>query len=218
MHNTIIYVYFLVIFYSFLINQPIAAQNDNIIQLSGIIQNDSSKGLPFVNILILNRKKGTISDFWGNYSIPVKLNDTIVFSSMGFKKKILIVPFLQTEDNLILNLKMNEDTFMLKEALVLPWQNYEQFKQAFINLKILDDDIVRAQKNFELIEKQMHYTNNSEDIYPEIAYRNLMNYHYDKLYSNGQVPRTRILEPLAWKEFFEALQNGDFKDKTKKHD
>lgn len=212
-----IYIYFLIVFYT-LINQPISAQNDNIIQLSGVIQNDSSKGLPFVNILIVNRKKGIISDFWGNYSIPVKMNDTIIFTSMGFKRKTLIVPFLKTGDVLTLDLKMKADTFMLKEALVLPWRNYEQFKQAFVNLKISDDDIVRAQKNFKLIELQMHYSNKNEDIYPEIAYRNLMNYNYDKLYSNGQVARTRILEPLAWKEFFDALQNGDFKDKTKKHD
>mgnify|MGYP006289087349 CR=1 FL=1 len=184
-------------------------ENDEVVQLSGFVRNDSLKPIPLVHVYVYHKARGTISDFRGYYSLAVEQGDTIVFSSLGYKTRKFIVPDTLTEDKYHFDVKIISDTILLKEAVVYPYMTYEQFKEAFVSVDIPDDDYERAQNNMDLIEKQIKYAELPPD--PELAYNQYMHRHYQSLYYAGQFPSVSLLNPFAWAKFFKALQDGDFK-------
>ncbi len=184
-----------------------------IIQLSGVIMNDSVKSLPFATIAIINRDKGTVSDFWGYYSIPVYADDTIQFSSVGYKKQVFTIPENYEEDNYECNIKLITDTVMLLEAVVFPWNTYDQFLHAVVELELPEDDLERARKNIAILQRQL--ISNEYQVDAGLNYKYFMEEKYNRAYTAGQYPSVSLLNPLAWAQFFEALRSGMFKSKTK---
>ncbi|QNM85309.1 TonB-dependent receptor [Polaribacter pectinis] len=66
------------------------------------------------NIIVLNTKKGTSTDFDGNYQIKVKSGEIIQFSYLGFTTKT--VPFVNQK---IINVELAEDGNILDEIVVV---------------------------------------------------------------------------------------------------
>ena len=76
-----------------------ATAQDKSIQLTGIlVSTDSLLTIPFANVLIKNTSKGTISDFYGYFSLVASKGDTIVFSCLGYKKETYIIRSLALRD------------------------------------------------------------------------------------------------------------------------
>ncbi len=194
----------------FFIFGSVFSQNDEKIYLSGLVKDNLGNNLPFVNIIIKNKRLGTISDETGNFSFFVHSNDTLLFSSIGYKKSFFIVPNIK-ENHLEIKQVLKVDTIILPQANVLPWQNYEEFKHAFVHLYIPTDNIDRAYDNFALIERQLLADDDDMPASSGVGYHIYMQKHYDKLYTNGQTQSIKLLDPIAWAKFFKALENGDFK-------
>ena len=135
--------------------------DDDVIQFSGIVINaDSLNPVPYTSIIINNTRRGTLSDYYGYFSFVALKNDTIVFSSMGFKKNTFIIPDTITQKRYSLIHVMNADTIMLTPTLIYPWPTVEEFKKAFVELDIPDDDLEIAKKNLakaEMKERMMNY-------------------------------------------------------------
>ncbi|NOZ47906.1 MAG: carboxypeptidase-like regulatory domain-containing protein [Chlorobi bacterium] len=198
-------VFFLVILFSF----QIEAQNDSVIQLSGFITVDSAKAVPYAHIINITKNQGTLSNFQGFFSFALEKSDTVLFSSLGFKHKLLILPDSIKTTEYFLNIHMEVDTFLINEIEVFPWPTYAQFKQAFLELDIPDDDYERALKNIEIINIQKYAESSYADA--GLSYKTYMNQQYNQLYSRGQYPINNLLNPLAWAKFIKAIRNGDFK-------
>jgi hypothetical protein len=208
--KTIKFIFILIFF----ISLKTYSQEDNIIklhQLSGTIYSKNESPLPFVNILVKHYKRGTISDFDGFFSLVVQPNDTIIFSSVGFCKQFFVIPDTIKTQDFYVEVRLKTDTIMLREVIIFPWNTYEKFKNAFVNLKVPKDDLERAIENFRLIEKQLVDGDFSPDA--SLSYKNFMQQTYNQLYYAGQLPPNNLLNPLAWSKFFEALKNGDLKRK-----
>ncbi|MEC8853934.1 MAG: carboxypeptidase-like regulatory domain-containing protein, partial [Bacteroidota bacterium] len=123
---------------------------DKSVQLTGIlVSTDSLLTIPFANVLIKNTSKGTISDFYGYFSLVASKGDTIIFSCLGYKRTTYIVPQITNENFITVVQKLENDTIMLKETKVYPWPSRGQFKQAFLTTDIPDEDIERAKKNID---------------------------------------------------------------------
>ena len=75
----------------------LSAQNERVLIL-GEVENDTSS-IENVHIVNLNSNIGTLSNAYGTYKIPVKLNDSILFSNIQYETKTLII----TEEHLIGN-------------------------------------------------------------------------------------------------------------------
>jgi len=188
------------------------SQTSEQVYFSGKVMDYKKKTLPFVNIVIRNKHKGTISDEKGYFAFFVNKTDTIIFSSIGYKKSRYIIPDTLTKNYLSLNIFLEQDTIKLRQTDIFPWQNYEEFKQAFVHMKIPDDDYDRADKNFALMQRQLvAYDESDYPAAPGVGYHIYMNQYYDKLYYNGQTQSIKLLDPIAWAKFFKALKNGDFK-------
>ncbi len=186
--------------------------NDDLVQFSGVlVSGDSLTQVPYASIIIKNTNRGTLSDFYGYFSFVALKNDTIVFSSMGFKPSFFIIPDTITQKRYSLIHVMDADTVLLEPTLIYPWPTEEEFKKAFISIEIPDDDIAIAQKNLakaEMKERAMNYPMDAS-----MNYNNYMQNQTSKLYYFGQTQPISILNPFAWAEFIKAWKAGKFKKK-----
>ena len=162
--------------------------------------------------LDINRHTGTTSNGQGIFSFIVTPSDSILFRSVGYKNTLVTIPDTIKTGHYPRDVYMLNDTIHLAEVKIFPWKTYEDFKVAFLNLDLPDQDMKNAVKNIELIKAQLNM-----DFEPDadLSFRNAMNQQYEKLYYNGQYPTIPILNPFNWAKFFQALKNGDFKKKEK---
>lgn len=182
------------------------------IQFSGVVvTGDSLKPVPFVTILVRKTNRGTVADYYGFFSFVAQEGDTIEFSTVGLKKSRFIIPDTLRESRYSIIQMMFEDTIQLREAVIYPWPTREQFKQAFLNLEVPDDDLARANKN--LARSEMRAMMEDIPMDGSMNYRNVNYQRYTKMYYAGQLPPNNLLNPIAWSKFIKAWKNGDFKKK-----
>ena len=58
-------------------------------QVKGIVVDESGKPIPYVNIWVENENIGTTSEENGEFSIADAANKNLIFSILGFEKRIL---------------------------------------------------------------------------------------------------------------------------------
>lgn len=183
---------------------------DDLVEFSGMIRDLQHRPLPFVNIVILTDRRGTISDQRGMFSVVVRPNDTILFSHLGHKGTMHIIPDSIGGQQYPADIFMVSDTFHLAEVRIYPWKTYQEFKEAFLALELPDDDLKRAYHNIALIKTQIKV--NSYGASPNINFREVMKQQYNQLYTAGQTPYYTIFDPLRWAKFFDSVKRGDFKE------
>lgn len=185
---------------------------EELVQFSGIIiTGDSLNPVPFATIIVKNTDRGTTSDYYGYFSFVAKPLDTIVFSSIGYKKSEFIVPDTLNDNRYSLIQMLQTDTIMLDEAVVYPWPTQDQFKQAFLNLDIPDDALEIARKN--LSDEQLTARAEAMPMTANMNFKYQMQQRTNQMYYAGQYVPNNLLNPLAWAKFVEAWKRGDFKRK-----
>ncbi|MCB0396759.1 MAG: carboxypeptidase-like regulatory domain-containing protein [Flavobacteriales bacterium] len=181
-------------------------------QISGVvIKGDSLSPIPFVNIVIKNTHRGTTADYFGYFSLVAKEQDTIVFSSVGYRRAMFIVPDTLSDDRYVLMQSLSPDTVQLQETVIYPWPTKEEFRNAFLNLKVPDDDMARAERNLNREAMAARYEVTPMD--GSMNHTLYMQQEASKLYYAGQLPPNNLLNPLAWMKFIDAWKRGDFKRK-----
>jgi len=188
--------------------------NEELVQFSGVVvTSDSLKPIPFTNVIIKNAYRGTISDYYGYFSFVAVKGDTVEFSYVGYKKSFFVIPDTLKENRYSLIQMLSRDTILLKETVIYPWPSREEFKRAFVELKVPDDDMQRAQRNLELAQHK--------EVQDNVPYDGSINYKWttqqrnNQIYSAGQYPVNNLLNPLAWAAFIKAWQEGAYKKKDK---
>lgn len=189
------------------------AQNDGpLVQFSGLVMtSDSLIAIPYVNVYVQSSGIGTVANSRGFFTLVVHPGDTIVFSSVGYRRETYPVPADLTDQRYSVIQLMTMDTINLAETVVYPWPSKEQFREAFLSLQVPDDHLETARKNLEREKlKQMGEqmpvdANESLDLYSR--------YQADKLYYYGQTPPMNIFSPLAWGQFIKAWKDGAFRKK-----
>jgi CarboxypepD_reg-like domain len=196
-------------------SQSRAIDNTKLIQFSGVVLTaDSLQPIPFSSVIIRNARRGTLTDFYGFFSFVAVKGDTIDFQYTGYKTASYILPDSLKDNHYSIIQIMLRDTINLKETVILPWPSKDEFKRAFVELKLPDDDYKRAQRNFELasvkeIQDQVGYDGS-------INYKMAMQQRQTQLYNAGQYPSISVLNPLAWAAFIQAWKDGAFKRKDDK--
>jgi CarboxypepD_reg-like domain len=189
-------------------------RDKSLIQFSGVVVSaDSLQPIPFTNVIIRNARRGTITDFYGFFSFVAMKGDTLDFQYVGFKTNSFIIPDSLVEQHYSIIQVLVRDTINLKEAIVYPWPTKDEFKRAFVELKLSDDDLKRAQRNFELAAMK--------EIQAQVIYDGGLNYQMavqqrqTQLYSQGQFRSISLLNPLAWAAFIQSWKDGAYKKKEK---
>ncbi len=190
--------------------QDSKTKNNDLIQFSGVVlEGDSLRAVPYTSIIVKNTNRGTISDFYGYYSFVAKKNDTIEFSAIGFSSAQFIIPDTLTTVTYSLIQILHTDTVFLKSVEVYPWPSKEQFKSAFLNLNLPDDNLARATKNLDRAALKEQMVGMAVDA--SLNYKYSTQQNQSKLYYAGQYPSNNLLNPIAWAKFIKAWKSGAFK-------
>lgn len=209
---------FLVIFsvISIVLSSDVLAQNidADLLQFSGVLlTRDSLEPVPFASVMIKDSHRGTISDYYGYFSFVAEKGDTIQFSYIGYKDAYFVIPDSLDRKNYSLIQMMDIDTVILQEAIIYPWPTKEQFRQAFLDLRLPEDDKQIAMRNLnrEELRERISYMEAS----PSESFKIANQMRANQLYYAGQLPPNNLLNPIAWAKFIKAWKNGDFKRKKK---
>jgi len=190
-------------------------EDDDLIQFSGVaVTMDSLLPVPFATILVKGTSRGTTSDYYGYFSFVAKKNDTLVFSSIGFKASEFYVPDSLNGNRYSLIHSMLRDTIELATVNIFPWPTPEQFKAAFLALDIPDDDLEVARKN--LSPQTLAERAEALPMDGGLNFKWQNQQRANQLYFAGQYRPNNLLNPIAWAQFIEAWKRGDFKRKENK--
>jgi hypothetical protein len=189
--------------------------NENLVQFSGItITSDSLNAVPYTKITIKKTNRGTTSDVMGYFSFVAHKNDTILFNALGFKPASFIIPDTITKSRYSLIQLMTGDTLTFPAAYIFPWPTLDDFKRAFLNAKVQDDDLDRARKNLDPEQIMIRVRDYPMDA--SMNYNNYIENQTSKLYYFGQQQPFNIFNPFAWAKFIKAWKDGEFKRKKPK--
>lgn len=189
----------------------------NLVQFSGMVLEDDRGKLvpvPYTNILVKDKGRGTYSDFKGFFSIVVEKGDVIVFSAIGYKTVEYEIPTNLEDNRYSLVQMMTQDAINLPTTVVFPWPSRDHFRLEFLAMDVTPELQEYAAKNLteETLQKMRR----------EVKFDGVENANYylrqqaREYYYIGQQPPMNIFNPVAWKKFFDAWKKGDFKKKDKK--
>lgn len=198
-------------------SQQIQDHDDNskLVQFSGMtITVDSLNPVPYARIIDVASHRGTTSDVNGYFSFVAHKNDTVFFTALGFKPASFIIPDTITKQRYSLIQLMSSDTLTLAAAYIFPWPTLEDFKRAFVELKIPDDDLEIARKNLLASDIRMRAEEYPMDA--SMNYRNYIDNQTSKLYYFGQQQPFSIFNPFAWAKFIKAWKEGKFKSQEER--
>ena len=212
--------YLLIVFVLLSINLFAQQKEKKIVQFAGVVVcSDTKEPVPFAQIMIKSGSRGVLADLHGFFTLVVHEGDVIIFRAIGYKRTQYNIPDNISSENIAVIQLMVRDTILLPTTQVYPWPSKESFKNAFINLKVKDDDYEIAMKNLakEQIKDIIRNDKAAGTDFDRFKMDGSMNYRYyvdqqvSKLYYSGQYPPNNLLNPFAWAQFLKALQNGDLK-------
>ncbi len=199
------------------VNAGYAQRKDlKVVQLTGaVVDNEDLSAIAYVHISVKGTGRGTVCDGNGFFSIVVMTGEQLVFSRMGYHPVTFKVPDTVLVDRYSLYQSLTKDTFELPVVVIYPWPSKEKFREAFINLKIPDDDYEIARKNTILAE--MREKMRESPMGSGANYKNYMSQQTAKLYYAGQLSQpNNLLNPFAWSQFLQIWnQQKEAKRKEK---
>ena len=122
----------------------------NFAQIKGTITDEKGNPLPFVSVFEENTYTSTTSNEQGNYQLNVKEvgRNKITFQYLGFKT--LKVAVSSNSKTVILDVKLQEESFALNEVIIDPKNNPANaiIKSAIANKKQNSDKTARYTADF----------------------------------------------------------------------
>ena len=179
----------------------------SLIQLSGVIvSSDSLENLPFTTIFHKGSKRGTVSDYYGYFSIVVLPGDTLLFKNYGYKTSSYIVPDTLKDDRYSIIHVLQAEYKELPAVIIYPWPSREAFAKAFLEMHPYDDALRRAQK--QLSGASLAFIAASVSTDPGLTYSWQQNQQYTKIYTMGQSPVNNLFNPASWNSFINSWKAG----------
>ncbi|MBC3539223.1 carboxypeptidase-like regulatory domain-containing protein [Rufibacter sediminis] len=183
-----------------------------VVQLTGVVTaGDSLLGIPGASVYIPKAGRGTNTNEYGFFSLPVLAGDSVVFSSIGYAKQSMVVPESFSRDSYSIIIEMLEDPTALPEVRVFPYATFRDFTQAVLAMKSPTEDIDRESAMSQQILDQM-FRNTPMDA--NSNHRNYMDLqNQQQLRRGGYNPglANPLLDPIKWYKVIKAIKNGDLK-------
>ena len=100
-------------------------------QTKGVVVDESGKPIPYVNIWVENENIGTTSEENGAFSIPASANKNLIFSILGFEKRVIKASEAS-------NVIMKAVSFQLDEVVVARHFETKKIEIGQINNSVLE--------------------------------------------------------------------------------
>lgn len=191
------------------------ASGTNLVQFSGVVlDQDSLTPIPFVSILIKGTNRGTVTNYYGFFSLVVNPGDELQFFSINHKNRVYKIADTLKQKYYYALQVLTKDTIELKTVDVYPWPSREDFRRAFLALDLKDTDYERAERNMN--KETLTYLERTQGNDAASNYKVAMQNYYTKVYTSGQSPSIKLLDPIAWANFIDAWRKGKYSSKKKK--
>ncbi|GAB3658119.1 hypothetical protein GCM10028791_30900 [Echinicola sediminis] len=183
-------------------------QEKKVLQLSGIILNaDSTTAISGVNVYVPRKGRGTSSNSFGYFSMPVAAGDSVIFSFIGLKSQTYKVPENIKEDKVSLILTMVQDEIALEEIEVMPYPTEEEFKQAVLAMTIEDVPLDRGNLSPQMLLRWAEQMPAS----PNENFRSFQSGQMQQIQDRYGPRSFHLLNPFAWANFIKSIKRGDLK-------
>ncbi|MGF7217793.1 hypothetical protein GGR92_003968 [Spirosoma lacussanchae] len=175
----------------------------------------TNEPLPGAYIYIPKAGRGVLSATNGYFALPVFPGDSIIFSYVGFKTQYHIIPRRLTDLTYSAVVALQEDVKTLAEVKVYPYATEELFKEAFVNLKLPDqqerDNLARNTDPAAIMRQAATMPMGA------IAnHQNFVNQQFfgrESVYGRNNMTTFSFTNPFAWANFIRSVKRGDLKNK-----
>lgn len=170
---------------------------------------DSLYGIPGVLLYVPKAGRGTATNYLGYFSMPLVGGDSVVVRALGFKEKYFIVPSDTNKVSYVIQLA--EDTTVLAEIEVFPWPTEQLFKEAFLALRLPEEEMNNMHKNLnEQVMKRMMYTLQPDG---KMNHNYYMKQQVSRIENPYNAPSLTFLNPFAWSNFIGQVKKGGLRNK-----
>jgi hypothetical protein len=192
-------------------------RHKSIVQLSGLVMTaDSGFTVPGVTVLVRHSSRGTFTNQYGFFSIPVTVGDSIIFRAISFKPVLFVVPDTMKKDFSII-IKLQIDTTILQTVEIFPLPTERVFKEMFLALK-LEEDMLKSNMKKNLDQDLMTRLLYEYAMDGQMNYKANMQQHIIQAERRYMVPTIPFLNPFAWSELIKSIKRGDYKKKKWQED
>jgi len=183
-----------------------------LVQFSGVIYDlDSNTVVPYVAIKnVSNHNSAFAANYKGYFSFVLQEGDTVVFSSIGYKKLEIVIPSNLKDKKYTAIIKLQSDNIQLPMVRVFPWASYDEFKKDFLTMKFADDDLEIAMKNLSkksLSELSANLPLDGQE-HNGMSFNNL----HQALGNKNMVQTNPLLNPFAWAALIKQISEGKKKN------
>ena len=184
------------------------AQEREVIQFTGVVMDsDSMQVVPGVHIYIPKSGRGTTTNPYGFFSLPVVEGDSIIFTAVGFKRSHYIIPSHKSWTSLKVIVTLEQDVTFLEEVQVFPFPNEEAFKRAVVTMEL---PYSRDQANLQAWLKAT-YMKGGYDFYPPspaMSQRYFQDQQVAAFQSKFGPQNIGLLNPWAWSNFIQSMRGN----------
>jgi len=130
--------------------------SDSLVIMNGtVLTSDSLLPVPNTHIISKFNRWGTISDDKGQFRMAVSLVDSVLFTSIGFKPKIIFINDSARKKLGHFQIFMEKDTVLINEVIIRAFYDYRTFKQMIVEMEPLSlDQFYPDWEGTELLYKQ----------------------------------------------------------------
>ena len=185
-----------------------AAQDDrpNVVQLTGVVFGvDSTEVIPGVHVYTPKGGRGTTTNVYGFFSLPVLEGDSLVFSSVGYKRASYVVPEHREDNSIRVIVTLEEDITYLDELEVFPYPSEAVFKAAVLAVELPD------QRDYDNLQRLLN-SDVLREAYWELPASANMNHRFfmqqqqQAIANRFQPVANPLLNPFAWRDFIRSLK------------
>lgn len=148
-------------------SQYVNGQTDSISYrvFSGNIIDDSLEyAISSVHVWNESNRTGTVSNSYGEFSIRAKNQDTIVFSTIGYFTKIILVSPSMNQDAVV---RLKPKKYEIGEVTVRRFRSYESFKYQVIHLELPESEIAQMKDHIRITSLEVALEADRERIIEE---------------------------------------------------
>ncbi|WP_245318806.1 carboxypeptidase-like regulatory domain-containing protein [Hymenobacter elongatus] len=199
---------------------PLRAQAQGqrrVVQFTGIIATgDSLLGVPGATVFVPKAGRGTATNAYGYFSLPVLTGDSVVIRSLGYRNQTVTIPLDYQRQSYSVIVQLKEDATVLPEVRIFPYATEKEFKRAFLALKLPKERGSNMADN--LNEQVLRRIFNNAPVTSMGNYRQTMqNQQYDQARRMGTAPNpytnNPLLNPFSWLQLINQIKQGELKKK-----
>ena len=194
----------------------VIAQDEELrlIQFSGIVMGaDSTSGVPGVHIYEPTKGRGTTTNPYGYFSMPVMEGDSLIISAVSYERQHFVIPSGKSENYTVI-IELTQDTTYLPELEIFPYPTEELFKEAILALELPNQgDYRNLQRNLDQAMLQKMFANQAMG--PSSNHNYYIQQQMAAWNNRFQPTSIPLLNPFAWAQFIKSIKRGDLKKKKK---